>query len=51
MSFGETAFLGLVLGGFVTFIGCVGFISIWSGKRRPLPLARESARVEFRKAA
>lgn len=33
MSYGEVAFLVLVLAAFGTFIGCVGFISIWS--RRP----------------
>lgn len=33
MSYGETAFLVLVLVAFSTFIGVVGFVSIWS--RRP----------------
>ncbi len=32
MSFGEIAFLVLVLSAFAAFIGTVGFISIWSGQ-------------------
>lgn len=30
MSYGELAFLALVLAGFGAFVGSVGFISIWS---------------------
>jgi len=33
MSYGEMGFLALVLTGFASFIGGVGFVSIWS--RRP----------------
>lgn len=33
MSFGEIAFLAMVVGAFATFIGVVGFMSVWS--RRP----------------
>ena len=32
MSQGEAAFLGLVLVAFMTFIGVIGFLSIWSRK-------------------
>lgn len=32
MSYSEIAFLGTVLLAFGAFIGCIGFISIWSGR-------------------
>jgi cell division protein FtsN len=57
MSVGEMAFLGLVVGAFVTFIGSVGFISIWSRKPRSQLQAQKQAipaanvASDFRKAA
>lgn len=54
MSFGEAAYLGLVLTAFFTFIGVVGFISIWSRRpRRSVPMqdATPQRHREYRKAA
>jgi hypothetical protein len=45
MSNGEIAFLGLVLFGFVAFIGTVGFVSIWSRKKAPKDVPAQHART------
>lgn len=47
MSHGEIAFLALVLTGFASFIGIVGFLSIWT--RQPAKSAKaDSSVVELR---
>jgi len=57
MSVGEMAFLGLVIGALLTFMGTVGFISIWSRSPRSLPAVKEptvpavDVTADFRKAA